>query len=144
MHRSLAFVAYLQTPKAVEPTVRALHHPAMTAQLLAAVHAPSCNAVQNAALSECIAQSLAIVALVRMNFHRPARKRDRVNRLDEHLAVGGVGCRVQDRQWQPVSVYHKMALRALFAAIRRVRSRGLPPFGAATRAESTEARSQSM
>ena len=144
MHLRLALVTYLQTPKAVEPTVRALYHPAVAAQLLTAVHAPTGNAVLDAALLQGYAQCLTIVAFVRMNLHRTARKWDRVNRLDEHFAVGSVSRRAEDRQWQAVTVYHKMALRALFAAIRRVRSRGLPPFGAVTRAESTEARSQSM
>ena len=144
MHLCLALVTYLQTPKAVEPTVCAFYNPAVAAQLLAAVHTSASNAIQNAALSECIAQGLAIVAFVRMNLDRPTRKWDRVNRLDEHLAVRRVRRCVQDGQRQPVSVYHKMALRALFAAICWVRPRRLPPFGAATRAESTEARSQSM
>ena len=66
---------------------------------------------------------------------------DCVKCLDEHFAVCGVGCRVQDRQRQPILVYHKMALHSRFAAIRWVRPYGLPPFGAATCAGSTLARS---
>lgn len=91
-----------------------------------------------------ITQSLAVMALVRMNLDRTTLERDCVNRLDRHLAIGSVGCGVQDSERQAVRVYHKMALRSRFAAIRRVRPRELPPFGAATRAEATEARSESM
>ena len=118
MHLGLALVTYLQTPKAVQPTVRALYHPAVAAQLFAAVHAPTGNAVLDAAPLQGIAQSLAIVAFVRMNFDGPTLEGDRVNGFDEHFAIGSVGRRAEDRQRQAVSVYHKMALRALFATIR--------------------------
>ena len=124
--------------------MRALHHPAVAAQLLATVHTPTGDAIHDAALVEGIAQGLAIIALVRMDLDGPTLEWDRVQRLDEHFAIGGVGRCVQDCQRQTLLVYHKMALRSLFAAIRRVRPRRLPPFGAATRAESTEARSHSM
>ena len=49
------------------------------------------NAVLDAALSKRIARRLAIVTFVRMNFGGTAREWDRVNRREEHFAVGGVG-----------------------------------------------------
>ena len=144
MHLRFALVTYLQTPKAIEPAMCPFYNPAVTAQPLAAVHTAAGNAVTNAPFLQSLAQSLTIVAFVRMHSGRTAQERNGVNRLDQHAAVRNVRRRVQDRQRQTIAVYHKMAFRSLFATIRRVGPRFVPPFGAATDAESTEARSQSM
>jgi len=103
VHLCLALMTYLEPIKPVEPTGHALYDPVVAAQPF--------DAVLYAALPERGTQGLTIVAFVRMNFDGPTLERDRVNRLDDHLAVCGVGRRVQDRQREAVLVY-KMALRA--------------------------------
>src|SRR3712207_5146691 len=55
-----------------------------------------------------------------------------------------VGCRVSHREGDAFSVDHNVALRALFALIRRVRAGLLAPPGAGTLAESKDALSQSI
>ena len=62
---------------------------------------------------------------------------------DHHLRIVHVRGAHPDRERDAVRVDHKMALRALFAAIRWVLARFLAP-GAGTTAESSAARSRSM
>ena len=56
----------------------------------------------------------------------------------------GVGRSMPNYKWNASFVGHKMALRALFAAIRRIRPGLFAPPGAGTLAESSEALDQSM
>jgi hypothetical protein len=51
---------------------------------------------------------------------RSADRSDGVEEILEHPRVVDVGRRLPYREWNTVSADHKMALRALFAAIRRV------------------------
>src|SRR5438552_11054210 len=69
---------------------------------------------------------------------------DGVDGGEHHLRIVHVRGAHQDRERDAVGVDHKMALRALFAAIRWVLARFLAPPGAGTAAESSAARSQSM
>jgi hypothetical protein len=62
----------------------------------------------------------------------------------KHLRVVQVRCRLSHRQRDPLSFDHKVALRARFAAIRRIRSGRSAPFGAGTEHESIPARLQSI
>ena len=66
---------------------------------------------------------------------------DGVEGGEHHLRIVHVRGAHQDRERDAVGVDHKMALRALFAAIRWVLARFLPPPGAGTAAESSAARS---
>ena len=68
---------------------------------------------------------------------------DGVDGGEHHLRIVHVRGAHQDRERDAVGVDHKMALRALFAAILWVLARFLAP-GAGTAAESSAARSQSM
>src|SRR5438128_12616213 len=69
---------------------------------------------------------------------------DGVDGGEHHLRIVHVRGAHQDRERDAVGVDHKMALRALFAAIRWGLARFLAPPGAGTAAEASAARSQSM
>jgi hypothetical protein len=79
---------------------------------------------------------------------RPAaRALDRLDGIDgrlQHPRVVDVGCRLGHREGDSSAVDHNMALRARFAAIRRIRAGFSAPPGAGTLAESSEARDQSI
>lgn len=62
----------------------------------------------------------------------------------EHYGLVDVGSRQDDRQRDPLAVDHNMALRALFAAIRRILSGFFAPPGEGTVEASMEARLQSI
>lgn len=70
------------------------------------------DAINDAALVQRVTQSLAVVALIGMNFLGTTLERNGVNRFDEHFTIGCVGCRVQGRQRQTILVHHKVALRS--------------------------------
>jgi hypothetical protein len=78
---------------------------------------------------------------------RPASRltyrRNGVNAAQHHSGIVHVGSTLHDRERDACGVDHKMALRARFASIRRVRAGLCPPFGAGTVNESTDARRQS-
>src|SRR5579872_7304103 len=65
-----ALVADAQSPKTVQPGKRALHHPTVLAQLLAALNATPGNARRDAQVLEIGAVLLAVIALVGMEFAR--------------------------------------------------------------------------
>src|SRR5438128_10216536 len=67
---------------------------------------------------------------------------DGVDGGEHHLRIVHVRGAHQDRERDAVGVDHKMALRALFAAIRWVLARFLAPPGAGTAAEPSAARSR--
>src|SRR5919202_6278064 len=82
-------------------------------------------------------------ALARSATSRLADRFDGVHNLFEDLRVVDVGSRVDHREWDASSVDHNMALRALFALIRRIRSGLLAPPGAGTLAPSPKTPSPS-
>src|SRR4029079_18633992 len=145
-------VADLQAAKAVEPTQRAFSHPAITAQPLAGLNATAGDARGDVALAQSGAQGAAVVGLVGMELMRararpaarPSNGFNQIDRRFEHLVVVHVGGRNRDAQRKPVSVDHKMALRARFAAVRWIRAGFFAPPGAGTVAASSEARLQSI
>jgi hypothetical protein len=94
-------------------------------------------------LSACLASRAASSAFPEGGGSAP---RSRPRPPPQRLGVVDVGRRVDHREWYAPPVDHKeVALRALFAAIRRVGA-GLfaPPGAAGTAAESSEARPRSM
>lgn len=66
----LALKANAQFAKAGQPSVRALHHPAVAPQPLAAVHAAPCDARLDATLAQCRAALGIVIAFIRVNFVR--------------------------------------------------------------------------
>src|SRR5215216_5028350 len=111
------------------------------------------DAEDDAALAQGQTEVTVVVTLVGMELVRsatgPAARLgadglDGVDGGEHHLRIVHVRGAHQDRERDAVGVDHKMALRALFAAIRWVLARFLAPPGAGTAAESSAARSQSM
>ena len=130
-------VAYLQPPEAVYPRQCPLHHPPVPAQLLAGADAAPGDARGYASLLESLAASREVVALVGVQLLRTL-SRSATRTLDglysvyglfQNLRVVDVGRRVNHRKRDASSVYHDMALRALLALIRWIRSGSLAPRG---------------
>jgi hypothetical protein len=69
---------------------------------------------------------------------------DSINHHLQHLGIVNVGSSASYREGNSSSADHKMALRAWFALIRRIRADCLAPFLARILAESREARDQSI
>lgn len=133
-----AFVAYLEAPEAVHPRQRSLHRPPIPAQPLARVDASPCYPRGYTPLPECLTASREVISLVSMELvgtfawsatMRFADRRDRVHGLFQDPRIVDVCRRVGHREGDAVSVDHKMALRALFAFIRRIRAGLLTPRG---------------
>src|SRR5215212_718778 len=147
-----ALVAHLQTPVAVQPRKCSLDHPSVSTQPLAGLDTAPGDARGDTPLPERFAASREVVSFVGMQLLRalawPATRlsdrRDGVHDLLQDLRVMDVGSGVSHCERDSVPVDHNVALRALFALIRRIRSGLLTPRGAATLAESKEARSQSI
>ena len=153
-----SLVADLQTAILVEPGIGSLDNPAVLSKTIFAVDPPSCYARHNAPLPKAISTLSRVISLVGVHLLRAAARpsalsvaniRDRRNAFGQHLTVMHVCACNQDRERSSVPIYHKMALRALFAAIRPCRwpSRFFAPFsakGAGTLDESALARSQSI
>jgi len=147
-----SLVTHLEPPEAVQPRERVLHNPAMAAQLLTGLDATACDTRDDAALPQRVATEPIVVSLVRMQLgrslarptERPTDGHDGIHGLCQHLAVMHVGARLRYREGNALAVDHNMALRARFAAIRRIRTGFRSPPGAGTLAESRDARVQSI
>ena len=146
-------VAHLQPPVTVHPRQSSFHDPPVSSQLLAGVNAPPCYPRGYAPLPECLAASREVVSLVGMQLlgtlarastRRLADRLYGIHGLFQDLRVVDVGRRVDHRERDASAVDHNMALRARFALIRRIGAGSLAPPGAATLAESKDARSQSI
>jgi len=147
-----SLVANFQAPVAVQPGVRSFDDPAMTAKSVLGLNALASNPRDDSAATQQLLVSFRLVSLVGMElvgaFARPTAttldRRNRIQTLSEHRGLVDVGGRQQDRERDPLPVDHKMALRALFAAIRRILSGFFAPPGEATVEASIETRLQSM
>jgi hypothetical protein len=148
-----ALIAHFEAPEAVQPRQSSLHHPPVSTQLLARFDAPPSYPRSYASLPQSLAASREVISLVgvqllralaRASTMRLADRRDGIDRLFQNLGVVNVGSRVDHRERDAVSVHHNMALRALFAFVRRIRAGLFASPGAATLDESKEALSQSI
>ena len=141
----------------VQPGMSSFHDPTMSAELLATFDTSPCYSRSYTAFAKGLSAFSVVVAFVSMQLLRAkpwsaplaaANSRDRVNAGFEHRAIVNVGSRQHNRKRRSEPIYHKVALRALFAAIRwRWPSRLTAPFfasGAGTLAESALARDQSI
>ena len=144
-------VADREAAEAVEPGQRALDHPAVPAQPLAGVDAPSGDAGRDGAGAALPAAAAVIVGLVGVELvgalARPAspvaHAGHGVQGRRQHHAVVPVGRAQAHPERRAPAVDHKVALRARFAAIRRVRAGLGTPLLAATEALSRTGRLQS-
>lgn len=154
----LTLVSDGQPSKVVQPCQSALNYPSVPTQLLTALNTSSCNPRSNSSLSQRFPALSVVVPFVRVQLHRSLASTtsassktclflDRlygIYHIYKHVAVMHVGTGADYREWDPLSVDHKMALRALFSPIRRRRPSSFAPFLAGTLDESTDARVQSI
>ena len=150
-----SLIANGQSAVVVEPSQRTLNHPPVPAQSLAALHTSSGNPRRDAPLAQSTPAPLEVVPFVCMQFRRSLSssstkvlrlldRSDCINNVGKRVRVVDVGWCADYSEGNSRSVDHKMALRARFSFIRRIRAGTLPPFLARTVAESTAARAQSI
>src|SRR5579885_51310 len=145
-------VADGEAAEAVQPRLRALHHPAMPAELLAALDAPPGDAGRDAVAAQEGAPARETVALVGMHLVRTlapiaGRLGDGGNRGDQPLERDTVvlaGGRMRGKEREALGFDHNMVLRARFAAIRRVGADQEPPLLASTLVLATLTRRQAI
>src|SRR5919199_5246198 len=137
-------IADAQPPVAVEPSARALDHPAVAPQPLARLDAFARDPRRDATPAQLGPQRGGVIRLVGVQLLRalaraaPAAALDRLDGVDgfeQHAGVVHVGPAHDDRERDAFALDHKVALRARFAAIRRIRAGLRPPFGAGTAKE---------
>ena len=148
-------VADDQSPELAEPSKRALHHPPVPAQPLAALYSSAGYAGDDPSPSECSSAALEVISFVSMQLAgtssatstQKARLLDRldgIQHVGESVGVVDISRSADHRERDSFGVDHNMALRALFALVCGVRPCTLAPLFAGTLALSTEARDQSI
>ena len=146
-----ALVADREPTVAGEPSERALHHPAVPAQALAAVHATPRDPRGDAALAAGAPAAAVVVRLVGVQLARPAARppdalpdgRHRVEHRFQHPAVVPIRRGQGEGERDTAGVDQDMALGARPASVRGVRAGELAPLLAATAAPSSEQRPRS-
>ena len=136
----------------IQPRQRSFYHPAMATEFLARLDPSPCNPRSDAPIPQCLSATWIVVPFVGVQLgrslswpsSRPPNWLNGINGCFQHLGVVNIGCRLGYGERDSFSVDHKVALRARFAAIRRIRSGFSAPPGAGTLAESSEARDQSI
>jgi hypothetical protein len=154
MDIATSLVADGESAVAGEPGERPLDHPAMATELLTGLDDFASDATADAALTQVLAAAGDVVRLVGVELQRalarspwpaarPEDRRDVVDEVLEEPRVVRVRRREAEDQGDTSAVDHKMALRARFAAIRRIRPGRFAPLFAGTLAASRLARDQS-
>jgi hypothetical protein len=123
------FMANLQPAMAIEPGQCPIHQPSMMAQALAGVDPAPRNAGSDAPLTQGLLTPRRVVPFVGVQLVRsltgsPTRAFDRLDDIDRglpHFGVMDISSRLGYGERDSVSVNHNGALRARFAAIRRIR-----------------------
>lgn len=146
------FIVNLQTAIAIQPTVRPLHDPTMSPQLLGTLDALARYARRNPASSQCSSFLARVICFISVQFRgafarttaRAFDWADRVNSSFHHPYVMHIGSRNHDRQRDALPFDRQMAFRSRFAAIRRILPGLVAPFCAGTDKESKDARDQSI
>ena len=144
-------VADGEAAKTVEPCQRSLDNPSVSAQPFAAVYASPGNAGHDPALPAFAPAAVMVVGLVGVELVRALARTSTtvahawhgIQSGCQHHAVVPVGRAQAHPERGALAVDHKMALRARFSAIRRVRAGLGTPLFAATAALSRDARLQS-
>ena len=116
-----------KTTRSLLPTERALCHPPVAPQLLAALDAPAGQARHDPTFSEALAQLLVVVSLVRVQLVGPAartaplapHRRDRVHRRQQPLAIRDICPREHSGKREAVPIYRLVALGARPAPVHR-------------------------
>lgn len=128
------------------------HDPTMSPQSLRRLNAFACDARRDAAPPQCLSLLFGVICFISVQLrgtfarasHRLLDGTDRINSFFHHLDVMNIRRRDGYGERDTSSFDHKVAFRALFAAIRRILPGFIAPFCAATADESSDARDQSM
>ncbi len=147
-----SLISNLEPTEPIEPRESALHHPAVATEALTRLDPPTCDARDDAASPQRLSTAREIISLIRVQFvwplprasPRPPNRRDGIYCCLQQHRVVHIGSRLSHSKRNALAVDHKVALRARFATIRRVRAGFRAPPGAGTLAESNEARDQSI
>src|SRR4051812_28423032 len=145
-------IAHAQATEVSEPGQGALDDPAVATQALAGVDALAGDAHPDVAFRQGLTAARDVIGLVGMEFVRPLASltrrrldgRDGVDQVLEDDRVVAIGTTQERGQRDPGSLDHKMALRARFAPIRRIRPREVAPLLAGILALSSDTRLQSI
>jgi hypothetical protein len=145
-------ISNLQSPKVIQPGERPLCYPPVSSETLAGINSTSGYSDLDAPCPQRLSTSRIVISLIAVQFvrtsarptSRSTNRLDSVKRFCQHHRVVNIGGGNRYRKRDAFPVDHNMALRARFAAIRRVRACCFAPPGAATLAESSEARDQSI
>lgn len=132
--------------------MRALDHPAMPSEPLAAFHPASGDTCRDAALLQIMPTTCKVISLVRMQLVwaltgraiEARHCRNGIERGLERHRVVAVGTRDRDGQRNTACIYDDVPFRPELAPVCRVRAGFLPPRGLETLAASRLARSQSI
>src|SRR5215203_3728269 len=124
------FIPNRQPPEAVEPSECALHNPPVSSQLLPAVYTSSGNSRDDASLAQSFSISLGVIPFVSVQLDRALarptspslERRNSIDHLLQHRGIRHICSSTLQRKWYSSSADHKMALRAWFASICRVRA----------------------
>ena len=128
MNIGAALVADSQAAEAIQPSQRALDHPAMPAEAFAGIDAFAGDADPDVTLGQGPAAAGIVVALVGMQLggafaplaSRRLDRRDGIEqRIEDHRVVA-IGPRQQRGEREAAALDHNMALRSRFPPIRRV------------------------
>lgn len=144
--RSAPLPADKQAAKTVVPRVGALHHPAARLATYLAdqrLLATPPDVRTDSAQSDRWRDVRVVVPLIEAQVARTSRPTwathdDGVEHLAEHRGVGHVRSADERSERHTATVRQNVSLYAAFRAIRRVRPREVPPFGAFTEALSSE------
>ena len=120
-----SIVAYGQPTVAGKPSERPLHHPAVAAQTLAALHAPPGDPRLYAALKQVVSAVWVVIPFIRMELRwlpaRPAslafHRCNRVEELLEDLRVVDMSAGEHDRQRHALRIRNDVSLRTWPASI---------------------------
>lgn len=152
MNIGSTFIANPKSAELIAPGMGSFYHPAVSAKAVLGLNPSARNAGLDASISARTAAPRVVVAFVGVQLGETKPRTtsgtrnggDTIQQIFQNLGVVNVGCRQQQAQRNALSIDEKMMLRARFAFVRRVGAGLVAPFLAATVAESTTARLQSI
>lgn len=152
MNISPAFIANSKPAELIAPGMGSFYHPTVSSQTVLGFDPSARDAGLDASISARTTAPRIVVSFVGVQLGRtkprPASRtrngRNAIQQIFQNLGVVNVGSRQQQAQRNALSIDEKMMLRARFAFVRRVGTGLVAPFLAATVAESTAARLQSI
>jgi len=147
-----AFIANPKSAELVAPSMGPFNDPAVSPKAVLGFDSPSRNARLDTTISARTAAPRIVVPFVGVQLGRTEARpapgarngRNPIQQIFQNFGVVNVGSRQQQGQRNALSIDEKMMFRARFAFIRRVGAGLIAPLFAATVAESTDARSQSI